>query len=367
MQHLKSLARKIMENFSGTKRATDAVEVSVNKQRRHPLSKYSAHYTDEDVSFFMQRGRFRPLALSVETVNICNNDCIICPYSAQTRPRRTMPLALFEKVVSDYADIGGGHISLTPLVGEAFLDKHLLERLRMLSKQKLISSVSVSTNATMAKRYDDDELSEILSRLNRVVVSVYGINREEFMVLTRKDHYDQFYESLVRIVRLAPSGCVVLGIRHLADHSKEAIEEWAARVAKDAGVSGLPILSIHREFANWSYFDTTKPLPMGATWRPTPSNTAQCGVPLLGLEVMSDGRVSFCACANFDGADRLLVGDITKSSFIEILDSKEFAELWDWEKCGVPEFCKTCSFHFPLDTMARLDSIYRNPLCYIGG
>ena len=112
----------------------------------HPLAKQGVEYSEEDVSYFMHRGRFRPLAISVETINICNNDCIICPYSAQTRKRRTMAMDLFEKAIRDYQEIGGGPVSLTPLVGEAFLDKHLLRRLRFMKQAPSITKVSVTTN-----------------------------------------------------------------------------------------------------------------------------------------------------------------------------------------------------------------------------
>ena len=35
--------------------------------------------------------------------------------------------------------------------------------------------------------------------------------------------------------------------------------------------------------------------------------------------------------------------------------------------CGMPEFCKTCTFHVPLDDIARIDWLFRDPIRYIGG
>ena len=118
----------------------------------HPLSAFADVFTPENISFFTHRGRYRPLGLLIETVNICNNDCVICPYSAQTRDRRIMSTSLFEKVVDDYARIGGGPVSLTPMVGEVFLDKRLRERLTYLRGTPSITKVSTITNATMVRR-----------------------------------------------------------------------------------------------------------------------------------------------------------------------------------------------------------------------
>ena len=98
--------------------------------------------------------------LTVETVNICNNKCIICPYTVQTRARKTMSMKVFHRIVDEYASVGGGPISLTPMVGEIFLDKFLPERLRLLRSTPAIKTISATTNATMAHRYDDAALAE---------------------------------------------------------------------------------------------------------------------------------------------------------------------------------------------------------------
>jgi hypothetical protein len=333
----------------------------------HPLAQLAAFYTESDVSYFMHRGRFRPLAVSVETINICNNDCVICPYSSQTRKRGTMPMVLFRKFVRDYTEIGGGHISLTPLVGEVFLDKHLKERLQIMREAPAVTSVSVTTNAIMVHRFDDDHLGSLLGDIDRMHISVYGLDREEYFVMTKKDEYDLFRQSLIRILRLAKAGSVSLGARTLKRRSGEALDAWRREIAKDAGIESVEVTTVAHDFANWSFFDTTKTLPFDGEWRPVTQVTEQCGIPLLGMQIMSDGRVSFCACANFDGTPELLVGDLNNQSLAEILDLPQVARLWDWGGCGVPEFCKTCSFHLPLDRLGKVDWVYRDPGRFMGG
>ena len=335
--------------------------------RKHPLAGLAGSYAEEDISYFMHRGRFRPLTISVETINICNNDCVICPYSAQTRKRRTMAQSLFKKVIRDYSEIGGGPISLTPLVGEALLDKHLLERLALLEEAPSVTSVSVTTNAVMVHRFDDNHLRSLLDRIDRVKISVYGLDREEYAIMTKRDQYDLFRQGAVRILSLAKAGSVVLGMRLLKRRGEAEITDWYTSLGRDAGVSEVEIASVAHEFANWSHFDTEKPLPLGGTWRPVSQNTKQCGIPLLGFQIMSDGRVSFCACANFDGTPDLVVGDLNEQSLAEILETPAVAHLWDWKSWGVPEFCKTCSFHIPLDQLGRVNWVYRDPIRFIGG
>lgn len=336
-------------------------------RRKHYLAKLGGSYTDEDVSYFMHRGRFRPLMISIETINICNNDCVICPYSAQTRQRSTMPQSLFKKIVRDYVEIGGGPVSLTSAVGEAFLDKHLLDRLAVLKDTPLISTISVTTNAVMAHRFNDDYLTSVLSAVDRCKISVYGLDREEYALMTRKDEYQLFRDSVVRILSFAKPGSVVLGIRHLRQYKGDEIGAWCTALERDAGVGPIEVASIAHEFANWSHFDTSKPLPLDGGWRPVTNNTKQCGLPLLSFQIMSDGRVSFCASADFDGTPDLVIGDVNDQSLFDILNSAGVANLWDWQAFGVPDFCKTCSFHIPLEQVAKLEWVYRNPVRFIGG
>jgi hypothetical protein len=120
-------------------------------------------------------------------------------------------------------------------------------------------------------------------------------------------------------------------------------------------------------YANWSFFDTSKPLPFDATWTPRKENTTQCGLPLAALQVLSDGTVSFCACANFDGNRGLVLGDAADSSLGDLLDTEEVRRLWNWDEFGVPEFCKTCSFHRPVEAVARVPNLFKDPFGAIGG
>src|SRR5439155_15774169 len=121
------------------------------------------------------QGRNRPLMLICETVNICNNDCVMCPYGVLERKKTHMSMPLFEKVARDYAAMGGGILSLTPMVGEVFLDKLLPQRVRVAAAEPAITGLTVTTNATPADRYSRGELAEMLRGLTRVHVSIYGL------------------------------------------------------------------------------------------------------------------------------------------------------------------------------------------------
>src|SRR5690349_3976261 len=74
----------------------------------------------------------RPFELHLELTNLCNADCIFCPYQFQERKTEVMREEIFRKAVSDYVAIGGGSVGLTPIVGDALIDPMFLERVRYL-------------------------------------------------------------------------------------------------------------------------------------------------------------------------------------------------------------------------------------------
>ncbi|MCB1465837.1 MAG: radical SAM protein [Rhizobiaceae bacterium] len=335
---------------------------------QHPLAHLDSVYRPRNISYFTYRGHYRPLGLSIETVNICNNDCIICPYSSQTRRRQTMPMSLFEKIVSDYEAVGGGPITLTPMVGEVFLDKLLPERLKRLKNSPTISRVSTITNATMVSRYTDEELADIVSYFDRLTVSIYGLDAEEFRIMTRKDRYQAFREGLVKLLRVAGAKKVGLGARHLKKRSDAEIDAWLQSIAEDAGVQRSDIrFGGTMQYANWSFFDTSTQLPFDAEWTPQPENREQCALPLISMQVLSNGSVSFCGCADFDGKTELTIGNINDRSLGDMLKDERIRRLWNWQKCGIPEFCKSCSFHMPISALKDLPGTFADPYGTFGG
>ncbi|MCX9146037.1 radical SAM/SPASM domain-containing protein [Erythrobacter sp. WG] len=341
---------------------------SKNPLLDHHLAHIPEVWNQHNISFFTHRGRFRPLSLMIETVNICNNDCLICPYSSQTRRKQAMPLDLFADIVDQYVEIGGGPVGLTPMVGELFLDKLLLDRLQILRKTSAISEVSAISNASMAYLYSDEELTELLSYFDRIAISIYGLDPDEFKLMTRKDGYGRFREQLVRILSIMGPERVTLGARLLRQRPEPEVSEWCNALAQEAGVDKAKVrMSTTTTYANWGFFDTTRALPLDARWEPDRQNTAQCALPLISLQVLSDGTVSFCGCANFDGKSELTLGNAKDRRLRSLLDDERVRQLWNWSKYGVPEFCKGCTFHMPVKALEGLPQAFAEPLATFGG
>lgn len=332
----------------------------------HPLARWPWIYTAKYMPYFSQRSLFRPAAMILETVNICNNACVICSYPVHTRPKRTMSLDLFRRAVDQYAAVGGGHLSMTPMLGEIFVDKLLPERLEILASIAAVTSLSATTNAVMARRYGDERLRSILARFDRLYISVYGLDRDEYHRMTRKDEFALMEQQVHRILQLARPGAVVFGLRNLKTRTQEEMRNWAERISAQAGVPTVPIASATTEYHRWGGLDLGE-LPEDARWAAPRQNSTQCLIPLSALQVLADGTISFCSCADFDGNPGLTLGNIATDDLAEVLRSERYAALWNWEAKGVPDFCKSCGFHKPMEAAKDRDWDPSDPVSFIGG
>src|SRR5260221_10014990 len=213
----------------------------------------------------------RPLYLRIETVNACNNLCIICAYRDQERTKRTMDMDLFKKTVQDYVALGGGFLSLTPLVGDVLLDRKLTERLRYLESVPGIRELGVTTNAVLASRFDDGELQYLVNRFQRVSISVYGLDSDEYEKMTQRRTYNEMVEGIRRILVQSPRH-ISLEFRLLKKRPEEDIFRWVAEevvpeLSPEIVRQKARINSVITDYANWGiYGDQNTPLPHDARW-----------------------------------------------------------------------------------------------------
>jgi len=290
--------------------------------------------------YFQYQNMCRPLYLGIETVNICNLKCIICPCSKMTRKRGLMDMDLFKKIVSDYCEIDGGDVSLTPVIGDIFLDKYLLERIKYLKTQSKIRDIGFITNAIAASRFNDKDLRFIINSTYRIDISIYGLNEEEYSTMTRtKGSYDKMIKGIKRIVNLNEKSVISFGFRFLINHSQTEIEQWIINNFN----RNIPFGYI-LEYANWGDETTIKmPLPYDAKWMPVQEQKKKlpCYFPLASTKVFLNGDVNFCLCIDYNNdITENTIGNIKYERLIDIYNGVKARALW---KNGFSK-CKTCTF-----------------------
>jgi radical SAM protein with 4Fe4S-binding SPASM domain len=307
--------------------------------------------------------KYRPITVQCETVNTCNNLCIICAYPSQDRKKAIMPMPIFEKVLRDYSEMGGGYLSMTPVTGDILMDRYLLERLQCVKRYPAIREIGVTTNAAMLDRFSDAEVRGIVGSYGRLQISIYGLDEEEYFEMTKRKTFDRALDGIRRILAVRTQN-VFLAFRLLKRRSHRDVQDWIRNVvgcAEPVRISSL----MFGGYANFTSLDTTKKLPFDANWGPTAARkTQQCIIPLLALQVSSNGDVAICPCVG--ALDDLLIGNIRQNTLLELFNSPKTRALWDCQNAGVPESCARCSFYAPLDAVRSNPSLIENPFDMIG-
>jgi MoaA/NifB/PqqE/SkfB family radical SAM enzyme len=269
--------------------------------------------------------------------------------------------------------MGGGYISLTPLVGDVFMDRYLIQRLKFLRGVPEISGIGFTTNGAMAHRFDDPTLSDLLSAVTRIGISIYGISPDEYFEITRRKTYAKMKEGIRRIVSLSRVP-VSLEFRLFERRTREEVCDWLRSEVFSADEyerlsDKVQVNSIITDYANWGVYDSDNtPLSHDATWFPSvrQERRPQCLIPIFAFMVFSNGSVSFCPCDNFNDVKELRIGNVMDSSLADIYASERVRDLWDWDRCGTPEFCKGCSFHIPLSILDHSPTILTDPHQIVG-
>ena len=313
-----------------------------------------------------ETGPMRPIMLFCETVNICNADCVFCPYSAQTRPRGFMTSELFETVLAQYRQIGGGYLTLTPMVGDALLDRKWMERIRLLAPMRERIIPSVTTNLYALNRYSDQEVAEMLKVLARIHVSCYGVTPDECEALTRRRSFDRFLTQARRLLSLRQASAaqceVVIGFRLSRPRTMEELETF---LREQVGTV-LPF-GASTTYANWGNAMHGS-LPGEAVWAAERTNESACIMLPLAMQIYWDGRISACSCCDYDSSSQLYLGDLTQQSLSEIFNSQASREIWRaHETACLQPICRNCTFHVPLAELNPKHPIVQNPLNFIGG
>lgn len=308
-------------------------------------------------------GLYRPFMLFCETVNSCPNACVVCAYPRMTRPGRVMDRDLFARVLADYAAMGGGDVSLTPVVGDVFLDPHLPDRVAMLRSREAVGRIGFTTNAVRADVFGEARLRALLSDVDRIYVSVYGLDEAENQLATKRPFFRQARDNLRRIVDLVDDiGKIGVGFRLLRRRGEDELRQWLL----DACGVALPF-GVVTEYANWGVLDTSRPLPHDATWVPERDVSLPCLLPLVACQVHADGNVSFCPCNDYDCSPELSLGRLGRESLLELVNGPAAARLWAADAAGTPTLCRRCTFHRPLPDPGCLRTLFHNPFDLIGG
>jgi radical SAM protein with 4Fe4S-binding SPASM domain len=258
----------------------------------------------------------RPFELHLELTNLCNANCVFCPYQFQMREVQFMPDDIFQKAVADFVALGGGSVGLTPIVGDALIDPKFLDRIRYLRSFPQIDRVWLTTNCILLDRFGAEPVLQ--SGINALNVSTAGFDAEMYRRVYRNASYERMRRNVLELVErnAALGNRVAITIALRPDRPLDAVM---------ADPDFQPILAHNPQLDfTWSYTSANgrikrDNLPASMKLRVVTSRTEACVNTYNGAMVLPDGTVMGCSCvAAMDATKNLGIGNIQNSTLCEI-------------------------------------------------
>ncbi len=258
----------------------------------------------------------RPFELHFEVTNLCNADCVFCPYHFQQRPIETMSDEVFEKALSDYTAEFGGSVFFTPIVGDALIDKKILERIRAARARPEIDRIKMITNAILADRFGADEI--VNSGLTTLTFSIAGFDEAMYRRVYRSKQYKRVRRNILALLeanrRAGNPVNMVVGLR-----PDRPLDEVMAHPDFQEVLAYEPYLDFTWSFTTANGRITREALPAQMKIRQAPRKTEACVVSYNGPIVLPDGTVMICSCvAAMDAIDDLGIGNVLEQSLGDI-------------------------------------------------
>jgi radical SAM protein with 4Fe4S-binding SPASM domain len=292
----------------------------------------------------------RPFELHLELTNLCNANCVFCPYQFQQRPKAFMSDEVFHKAVNDFTSIQGGSVGLTPIVGDALIDPQFLTRVRHLRSLAQIDRIWLTTNAILLDKFGTKEVLQ--SGVSSITISTSGFDKESYQRIYRSQSYDRMRRNVLALVeenaRLGSPVNISIGLR-----TDRPLDE----VMRDRDFQPIlaygPAIDFTWAFTSAGGRITREALPPGMRLRKAPPKKEPCVSLYNGPIVLPDGDVLGCSCvAAMDAIPDLLIGNVLRSSLLEIWTGERMKQLRDQFRptgCALNKTCASCEMYRNLE------------------
>ncbi len=283
--------------------------------------------------------------VSIETTNICNANCIFCAYQYQSRPTGIMEKNIFQGIIDQYDDFGGGNINLTPTVGDPLCDPLVIQRIQYAKSKKNIKVVGLYSNLILLDRVTAEALVD--SGLDSLTVSMSGFDPEMYRRLYRSNEYERVLKNLYDFISANQSKGWPVGF--LIDMRVDSPLREVVRADEFqtiAGMIGVDRINIKFRYDDWhgkiSPGQLQGNMKLRKTFTLRKPRISPCSELFSGPMIYWDGRVGACGCRDFN-ASELIIGNIKQDNIVDIWFGPEIKRLRrEFLTRNIQPICRDC-------------------------
>ncbi|MCP6757924.1 MAG: radical SAM protein [Fischerella sp. CENA71] len=302
--------------------------------------RFRKHQTQKELKLI----RKIPRNLHIEATNICNAKCTFCAYPKMERKKELMLMEEFRKIVDQYVNMGGKYVSLTPIVGDPFVDRYLFDRLDYLNQRSEIRGFYFYTNAILMKPEVSEKLLAYGEKLN-IYVSWGGFDRETYKAIMGVDRFDVVRHNIEAFVeaklKLGSSTALTIALRcpSIKWHGElwEKFNQW-----KKEKIINIQFINAYDSWSGKVKDEKLKQVGLEPVIKPY--KRGACELLYMKPIILANSKVNACACRDVEA--ELIVGDLKESTLPEIWAGNGIEELINRQESGdFPDVCKRCTWY----------------------
>lgn len=257
-----------------------------------------------------------PKNVYIESTNLCNASCLMCPNVKMKRARGTMSHESFQKVIAQVGDMNPQDCTLyLHKEGEPLLDPDLVKKIRY-AKTSLpaLKSLAVNTNASLLT--EDLARNLIDSGLDVIFFSLDSMKKERYEKWRAGLDFDLVIDNIRRFIAVNrdQGSKVHIVVQMLVSPENQDEVETYRQTWSSLGVEVF-IKQMH------NYLDVSVP---GMPCETFLEQKRMCKDPFDTTVVFWNGDVGVC-CWDYDNL--LNMGNIHQVSLAEIFNSPQYQEL----------------------------------------
>jgi len=255
-----------------------------------------------------------PFIINVDPSDACNFECSFCPTGDRTlmknigRPLKVMKFDLFKKIIDDLQEFDSP-IKVLRLYkdGEPLMNPFFAQMIKYAKESGRVLKVDTTTNGSLLTPQKSLEIIE--SGLDRINISVEGVNAEQYMSFSKyKIDFDKFVENIKYFYEHRKQCEVVVKIN--GDTLSEEDKKFFMTTFKDIadGVYIEHIMSCWPEFELRDGLEVNQELGI---YGQEIKEVSVCPYVFYSFSLNSDGQASLCF---LDWSRKLLIGDVRAQS-----------------------------------------------------
>jgi radical SAM protein with 4Fe4S-binding SPASM domain len=279
--------------------------------------------------------------------NICNANCVFCPYEHLKDKKEVMGMDVFKKALDQFVEQGGIEAAFTPAYGEALVDPGLFDKIKY-AKQKGVKKLFFFTNGILLDKFYKQVVE---SGLTRVVVSFAEFDKKKYCEVHRvgEAKYHSTLNGLIKFVKyndekkhpvhitlaLRPSSKpkAVLNDKIFLEKIKPFIDEVAIMSVynshngkvKQGSLKG--IMRIRRALREKKY---------------------PCMMLYDSVSILPNGDVKLCGCTFDKSLNEFVIGNVKKAKLIDIYHGGIARRYRENMKSN--PLCIKCTSYIPLES-----------------